>query len=750
MFGAALMLGMGLSRPDQVTAQGVRSLTAHVRSAADSAALPGVRVRVVGIPGFVLSDDAGRVYFGNLPRAATRIAFERIGLVADTVTVPADWSTFTIYLRLSPVTLEAVRAGPAPVARRRFETVAQVSTVTLDPIEISSAPTLAEPDLARVVQLLPGTVAKHDYTVGFNVRGGEADQNLIQLDGIPLFNPSHLGGLFSTFDNSAVKQVDFLAGGFPAVYGGRLSSVLDVQLRPGNQTEHKVHGNVSALSSKLLVEGPIGGPSLTYMVGARRTYVDAVVAPFDSDLMPYYFADALSKVTAALPTKGTLSLTAYVGRDVLDLPWIDDEPGREGVDLKIDWGNRLVGLTYLQPIGSIELQQLLSVSAFSTGIALEPDILRLDNSARVLTARTMLALSPGRRHDIRVGVGVEDYSMDYDMHSTALETNAYTLEYRPRVFSAFVDDQWRPFQQLMVRPGIRGTRVTGGADFSALEPRLGLKVFLSKDAALTGSVGRFHQALHSIRDQSVPVTMFDFWIGADDLTPVGRSDHVVFGFEQWFGEEEVSLTIEGYDKSFENLLIQNERDDPKARGDEFIVVDGYARGVDLMIRKYQGRFTGWIAYGILKTVRHSGELTFPPAHDRRHTLDIVVQTRGPFGSNMGVRWGFGSPLPYTGITGQWLHREYNAELHAFDWYEGEAISTTLNGERFPHYSRLDIGFRWELEKWGATWRPYLQLVNAYNRTNVWVYSFDYDRAPPTRTGFSQLPILPTIGVEFEF
>ena len=145
--------------------------------------------------------------------------------------------------------------------------------------------------------------------------------------------------------------------------------------------------------------------------------------------------------------------------------------------------------------------------------------------------------------------------MDYDMRSTALETNAYTLEYRPSVFSAFIDDQWRPFQQLLVRPGLRVTRVTGGADFFALEPRFAMKVFLSNDVAVTGSVGRFHQVLHSIRDQSVPVTMFDFWIGADDLTPVAQSDHVVLGIEQWFGEEDVSVVMEVTDYWSSGILV---------------------------------------------------------------------------------------------------------------------------------------------------------------------------------------------------
>jgi len=745
---SSLLLCLVVLLSEPTYSQQVRAVTCYVRLATDSSALSGVHVSVVGIPSLVLTDNQGRVYFGNLPRRDLRIAFERIGLYADTAMVPAEWTEFTVYLRPLPVQMEPVRAGPAPVARERFETLVQVSTVTLDPIEIARAPTLAEPDLVRVVQLLPGTVAKHDYTVGFNVRGGEADQNLVQLDGVPVFNPSHLGGLFSTFDNSAVSRVDFLAGGFPATYGGRLSSVLDVQLNPGNETETDVHGAVSALSSKLLVEGPIAR-SVSYMVGARRTYVDALLAPFDRNLLPYYFADALGKITAVLPTKGTLSLTGYWGRDVLDLSWVEDEEGRQGIDLEIDWGNRLAGLVYRQPIGSAELVQHLSVSRFSTGIGLEPDIQRLDNSAQVLTAKTTLGFTPGGGHDIQIGAEYESYAMDYNLSSTALETNSYTLRYRPKVFSAFIDDQWKPFEQLLVRPGLRVARVAGGADFNAIEPRFGFKAFLTSNFALTGSVGRFHQAVHSIRDQSVPITMFDFWIGADDLTPVARSDHIVLGFEQWLSSD-ISLTVEGFNKTYDSLLVQNDWDDPKVRGDEFEVANGDAYGFDLLLRKYEGLITGWIAYGYAKAERHTADQTFPPPHDRRHTLDIVLQTRGPFGSNMGIRWGYGSALPYTGITGQWLHREYNAELHAFDWYEDEVVSTTINGERFPHYSRLDIGFRWEVEKWGAIWRPYLQLVNAYNRSNVWVYSFDYDRAPPTRTGFSQLPILPTIGVEFEF
>jgi len=744
----SLLFGLGLAQPLQ--SQGTRAVVGQVLAANDSTPLSGVHVVVIGQPAQAESDRSGHFVLSNLPRSELRIAFQRIGLAADTVTLNAEQIRIITYLRLAPVSLEPVTSEQAPVARQRFELVAQTSTVTLDPLDIKNAPTLAEPDPVRAIQLLPGTVAKSDYTVGFNVRGGETDQNLIQLDGVPVFNPSHLGGMFSTFDNSAVGEVEFITGAYPASYGGRLSSVLDVQLRDGDRQATHAHGMISALSAKFLVDGPVGNSGLTYLVGARRTYADAVLAIVDPTILPYYFADAVAKASLVLPAGGKLALTGYWGRDVLDEPWIDAKPGREGIDLELDWGDKLLGLTWSQPIGSMHLEQFLSASHFSTGLGLEPDIERWDNRARVLSARTNLMVSPGRANDFRLGGGIEEYEMDFLQKSAALETTILELHYRPTVYYAYVDDQWRIFRPLILRGGLRVDYITGGADTTLLSPRLALKAFLTKDLALTGALGRFYQPVHSIRDQEVPITIFEYWIGANDVTPIAHSDHLVVGLERWFGSG-LSASIEGFAKSYENIAIQNDADDPKVRGDEFIPASGYAHGVDVMIRKYGGKFSGWISYGFVKAERElaTGEV-FAPSQDRRHTLDIVVQGKGPFGSSMGVRWGYGSPLPYTGIVGQWLHREYNAELHAFDWFEDEAISTTRNGERFPYYSRLDVLFRWEFEKWGGVWRPFLQVANVLNRTNVWVYSFNYNVSPPTRTGYSQLPFFPTIGIEFEW
>ncbi len=748
--GLIALAGLSALPAATLESQATRAIIGHVMAANDSTPLSGVHVNVLGQPVQTESDQQGRFILANLPTADVRVAFQRIGLVGDTVTVRASQNTFTVYLVLTAVQLEPVRAEQVPIARQRFEMIAQTSTVTLDPLEIENVPTLAEPDPIRVVQLLPGTVARDDYTVGLNVRGGDTDQNLIYLDGMPVFNPSHLGGMFSTFDNRALSQVNFIAGAFPAPYGGRLSSVLDVQLRAGDGNKTSLNGMVSFLSAKLMVEGPIAKSGITYMVGVRRTYADAVLALFDPTILPYYFGDALAKVAAPTPAGGSLSLTGYWGRDVLDLPWVEAEPGREGIDLEMDWGNRVYGLNWFQPLGSMRLDTYVSASHFSTGLGLEPDIERLDNWARVLSARTDLAISPGRVHDVHFGVGVESYKMDFEQKSTALQTTTLQLRYRPVVYSAYLDDQWRMFGWFLLRPGLRVAHVSSGVDTTLFSPRISAKAFLTSDLAITAAAGRFYQPIHSIRDQAVPITMFEYWIGADSVTPIAKSDHLVLGIERWFGPG-LSFSLEGYYKTFDRLAIQNDADDPKVKGDEFLPAKGYARGFDVLIRKYVGRFSGWIAYGYLQTERELEDGTrFAPIHDRRHTFNIVLESKGPLGSTMGVRFGYGSPLPYTGIVGQWLHREYNAELHAFDWFEDEVIGAARNGERFPFYSRLDVLFRWEFEQWGGTWRPFFQIVNVFNRSNVWVYSFRYDRSPPTRTGLSQLPFFPTFGVEFTF
>jgi hypothetical protein len=732
-----------------VTATGhaQRALEGQVLSLADSAPLPQVRVAMVGRPALrAETDTAGYFVLTDAPTGAFQLIVDRLGIVTDTVDIAAGVSSVTLYVAIRVQQLAPLVAVARPVARERFEELAQTSTLSLDKEDIDAAPAVGEADVTRAVQLLPGVVAKNDYTSALNVRGGESDQNLIRLNNVTVFNPFHLGGMFSTFDAAAVSGVELLTGAFPAQYGGRLSSVLDVRLRTGRPDRIGATAGVSVLSSKVLLEGPIGGTGATVLVGARRTYADAFVKAVEDDPFTYYFADLVASVSVPLPGGGSALLTGYWGRDVLRFPFLDPEPGRDGIDFGFDWGNRLGGLTIVQPLSdAVALTQTFGLSGFSAGLDLAPDVLNVDNDVRHFASQTDLGITAGA-HEVHLGAAFESNRITYGVDSRALEQDLLSLGYRPSVLAGYVDYAWRPASWLILRPGLRVEHVGGGAAFTGVSPRASAKVFLSENVAFTGSVGRFYQPINSIRDQELPVTIFDFWIGADDVTPVASSDQGVVGVEAWLSDT-WSMTVEGYTKSFRDLPVPDPNDDPKVRGDEFVPARGYAWGVDVLIRRHAGAVNGWIAYGYGKALRRSRIGTFAPAHDRRHTLDIVVQTPGPLGSRMSARWGYGSPLPYTGVIGSWVHRDYNVEDHTFEDFDTESIGSTINAQRYPHYSRLDVSFRWSFRMLGGRWQPYLNVLNVYNRRNVFFYTFDYEDVPATRGGYSQLPVLPTLGVE---
>ncbi len=743
------LLALSVAALHAASAQEPRVIRGRVLEERDSTAVPRMLVEIVGTRIRTLTDSLGGFALRGAPDRDVLVTARGPAFRPDTVFLSLSRDTLTLYLprlvlQMAPVEVRGERTVP----RARFEEIAQPSIITMTGEEMrAAAPSLLEPDVIRTIQLLPGTVAKNDYSIGYNVRGGEADQNLVLLDGVTVFNPSHLGGLFSTFDAEAIGQTDFLTGGFPAGYSGRLSSVLDIGVRPGDA--NRVHGaaGVSLLSSKLLLEGPLPGRA-SWLASVRRTYLDAVVSAFTKEVLPYYFTDGLAKLQVPTGQEGYVSLTGYWGRDALDFPLVDSTASRDRVDLVFKWGNAILGLAARQRVGSAHVEARAAISDFNSTLGLLPKLARFDNGARLWTGGVALEPDLGPRHTTRLGLGMERYTMHYAVSSPTLNTTFFTARYAPTVWSAYLDEQWTPGRRLRLRPGLRVEHIPE-ASFTGLSPRIAYKVFLTRDFALTGSAGRYFQPIHSIRDQELPITIYEFWIGADRYVPVAHSDHLVVGVEGWL-DPTFQFTVEGYRKTFTNLVTPNRAQDLRLQGDEFIPAKGNAWGFDVLLRRHLGRVKGWIAYSFTKATREAEGVTYPPAHDRRHTLNLVLQAPGPLGSDLSLRWGYGSPLPYTGFLGQWDHRFYSAIEERFVDRLEEPISGPLNGERYPNYSRLDAGFRWSFKKWGASWEPYLQAVNLYNRRNVFFYFFDYGAAPPTRTGVSQLPVLPTFGLEVRF
>jgi hypothetical protein len=417
----------------------------------------------------------------------------------------------------------------------------------------------------------------------------------------------------------------------------------------------------------------------------------------------------------------------------------------------------LAGVTLDLPIrnllgDSATLVQRASVSRFGTNLDLGNGGLRFENS--VLDLRLSGSLTRhGAAHSPAVGYEVAKYDVSYDIFSEQLTAKLFELDQAPASIAVFAEDLWRVSPSLLARIGLRAERF-GDADWTGISPRVALKYFLSPDVAVTAAGGQYAQWMHAVRDEDLPVRIFDFWVAADEHIPVSKATHAIVGAEAWLSDARF-VRVEAFVKEYDRLLEPDPADDPTIRGDEFRDVEGRSWGLDLLVRQMDaGRLSGWLAYTFTMNDRIKDGDEYAPAQDRRHNLNLVatLRTRGNY--IFSGRFGFGTGTPFTPIVGQLVRRVYDPVRQTWDPAGAERQTNVIGGERnaerYPVYHRLDFAVSRPFIKDRATITPYIQLVNAYNRRNVWIYQFDYEDNPPTSEAISQFPILPTLGVTVEW
>jgi hypothetical protein len=752
-------------------AQGM--IAGRVTDATSAEPRAGAAVSIVGTTSGAIADADGRYVISSVaPGGVTLRArllgyktVERFVNVAGTDTVRVDFT-----LEPEATILGAVRTEARPIERDLFETKPSVGTVQITARSAEGIPKFGEADIIRVVQLLPGVEARNDFSTGMNVRGGESDQNLILLDGFPIYNPFHLGGLFSTFIDPTVRDVTLITGGFPARYGGRLSSVLDVhsvdEVRPG------LHGTaeISVLASTGALGSTFGKGKGSWMIAGRRTYADKFVDLISTNELPYHFRDEQAHVSYAFTPTLKFAMTAYDGRDLLDASiatFGDSTTGAtaSGGAFDFGWGNRVLGASLTKTLDnsgrgaflrwlladSTTVEQRASRSVFSTSLDLGDGALKLFNRVGDLRLAGSIA-AHGTTHDRSFGYDVATYGIEYRARSEQTDTRLYDLEQNPTSAAVYFDDLWRVSPSLLIETGVRGEALTG-RDWSGVSPRVSAKYFLTKDFAVTGAVGKFAQWTHSLAREDIPVRLFDFWLASDASLPVSTAWHYVLGSERWFSKTRYAR-IEGFYKKYSQLLEGNPQEDPNRRGDEFLPADGDSYGVDLLVRQFEsGPFSGWVSYTYAVAARTSQGLRYFPGHDRRHDVNLVGTWRLSK-YLFGVRYGYATGTPYTDIVGEVVRRYYDPGVNAYgtrgSGSQNQFVGGTRNGARLPSTQRLDVDVSRQFRVRGATLTPYLSVVNAYNVKNVFLYVFDYTKAPPTRQAISQFPFLPSAGVSFQF
>lgn len=651
----------------------------------------------------------------------------------------------------------------------------KVSLIRQTTEDIQNVVSVAEADVFRSILTLPGVTPISDFSAGLYVRGGSPDQNLILLDDIDVYNPQHFGGVFSTFNSDAVGTVELIKGGYPAKFGGRLSSVLDVTNRQGNRNYHQGVARLSAISSSATLEGPwkIGDESGSYMLSFRRTYLELIRQIYD-DLPEYYFYDGHAKVNWDLDSKNKLNLSTYFGKDNLSFDF--------GAKLKLDWGNRTATAQWVHLFSPTLFSHfIIAGSEFRSNFSqISNDsgnkFVRM-NGINDLTAKGILSWNPNNHHQVDFGYEIKHNDTWLKMETDyQYDTNALPdVEVASLTSAAYVQDVWDINELWTVQPGLRASwyktmkmnlENTPDASYFNIEPRLSVRRKLDIAESVFINYGRYYQYLTLM---SVGMgSPLDMWFPLDGSLQPGRSDHYTIGYKNDMNRN-FGFDVEFYYKDYKNLLEFNqatgfEWDNENGQlADTFHTGKGYTFGADFMLRNDIGGLEGFLGYTLSKTRRKmngmnldpiSGEgIYFYPRYDKTHQLNLVQTFNVTEATGMqvlGADFKIGANFSYS--TGQPMQKP---ERVFFDGDDFQLIYSYSDRERLPNYMRLDLSTKYEFFKsWGSI-EPYIEAINVFNRKNVG--SRNYYIAPDDNGELSlkkedgtQFPFLPFVGVNIKW
>jgi hypothetical protein len=520
-----------------------------------------------------------------------------------------------------------------------------------------------------------------------------------------------------------------------------------------------------------VIDRSLGGTGGSWFFSARRSYFDQLLRPVAN--FPYHLTDLQARATIPTRGGGYLSITSYWGDDVLDLSDFEGSDPDDSDDIlrvSWQWGNRVLGVNWRQPLGQWSADVRLGFSGFRDELGfIDFGDVRLASRIEQSVAHAVLRREFTPALSLSLGLGAD--RIHHRNRAEAGGTSFFASDGDGLLGNSFVSLRWQLGSRWVAEPGLRLEAWRPDADGRTfLAPRFALKRFLGdgEQAAFKLAVGRYHQFVHSLRDQELPISN-DTWVLADDAVPPVVSDQAQVGIETFWGSWQASA--EAYVRSFRGVTEFNLSEDPNDVADDLLAGEGSSYGLDLLLRRATGRLTGWATLSLLRAERTfpdplaagwedlPQQVTFPPIFDRRVNFDLVAQYIASNRFEFGLRWNYGSGLPYTRPLAQyfaWRHHPLYGRSEPLDiGFERDGIPVTValgprNRERYPAYHRLDLTIRRTFQRSWGSYVPYLQILNVYNRRNVLFYFFDYDRTPPVRSGFSMFPILPAIGLEVVF
>ena len=725
------------------------TLRGRVTDAETGEPLPyaAVRVDAGGVQTGVLADENGRFEKKLLPAgpAVLRISFIGYEELERRVQL-SESRPLGLDIALTPSAIEMdrveVRADPLETQRK-----ALTGLVTLEKEDIEALPALGEQDPIRALELMPGVQSASDISSGLYVRGGGPDQNLILLDEVTVYNPTHAFGLFSTFNSDVVDQVRLYKGAFPARYGGRIGSVLDVRNKPALAPKVSGRGSLSTITGKLMLEGPAAGG---HWIGSlRRTYLEPFLNAIrneDNQIPSYYFYDFNGRYWHPGPEDGSFLVTGYLGQDDLRLDLDVDS------FLDIRWGNQVYSGKYQHVFGrDVTGSLLLSGSLYDskTSVQIFTTPIEFSNRLEDVSLGGDLSWFPSTEHHVLGGVMASWY--DFTYRESFNFDDQLTYRSRPIDVSAFVEDEWSRPGGTIYGAGVRFRHFSEG-DRLLFEPRVSASWPFDGNKRFKLGAGIYHQYLQLVTTEGFSAG--DFYLPVDGSSPPPRSVQGVAGLE-WRPSLQYELRVEGYYTDLANLLTLNTLRSADTgfteTADAFVTGGtGWASGVELFLQRRTGTITGWVGYTLGWTRRTfdsvDGGEAYPPKYDRRHDLSVVANhERG--------KWQFGAAFLYaTGQAFTPVTARYSLANPATDTFTetGNVLPGSKNSARLLPYHRLDVSVFRDLSVFGQPAQAFLQVFNLYSRRNEWFVQYDGEGGDPEPVVAKMLPIIPSLGIRFDF
>lgn len=680
----------------------------------------------------------------------------------------------------------------------------QMSTVHIPIREIKSIPMfMGEADVIKTIQLMPGVQSGTEGTSGIYVRGGGPDQNLFLLDGVPIYNANHLFGFFSVFNPDAISNITLTKGGFPAHYGGRLSSVVDIRMKEGNMKEIHGAGSIGLVASKLTLEGPIIRDKTSFIVTGRRTYLDILARPIIKQINKsngvegmsgYYFYDLNAKINHKFSDRDRIYLSAYHGRDKLYIDneekWIENDTSYQiRSESGLYWGNLTAALRWNHVYGNklfSNVSFLYSNYKFDT----------FDDTQTLVNGRYDLGYSyhyysgivdwggvadfdyrPAPSHTIRFGgkylyhtfsPGIEtlestDDTLNLQFNSDPIYAHEYYI---------YAEDNFQLGSRIRANIGLHYSGFfVNGEFYHSLQPRFSGRILVTPHFSVKAAFSRMDQYIHLLTNATIGLPT-DIWVPATDRTPPQSSNQAACGLaynlkNSWY------FTLEGFYKTMTGLIDYSEGssffeygvdwEDKIERGGK-----GLSYGLEFLARKDLGRLRGWVGYTLSKVEVQFANLNngepFPYTYDRRHDVSIVIMFKISDRMDASVTWVYGTGKARTLAVSRYAPEGYDFSnprgddsniiyLAPYDIRYDQEIEyfKGKNAYREPAYHRLDVGANWHRKReWGVTtWS--LGLYNAYNRQNPFFLFFGYDAyGNRALKQMSIFMLIPSISYSVEF